>query len=833
MARATIIEDLGSGQYRIERKWSGRDQIQEKIDAYNEEITKLQATYDSMPQTTTDELFQKNIVKLQIASLQSKVTYLTNNFPVDKIVTAWCADYTENLSGDVGTIDIAGEYTADVNIRPGMISSNAYSGSRDGELYPAIALGPWTSLLNQMIYPGWQKFKPLHRYAIIIEGTIDRDANTCAVAVQPTFSLMNYNVNKAATGGGEAPAAGSGVQSTRIKNYNVNLGNTLGTDEIELIRSGVLEAGYSSEFFIQNAAMSHPGFVDFIDRNPTHPISQVTELAPPIYMTDEMYIQVDRICRAFDFWYRYESDQSGYEIGDFWNVMYDLGDPWYAIPRALGESQDTFTLGSISLNFEPTALGAVIDPKYDDFQVAYPLQKRRGDCEDFVLTKMQAIIEAGIIPAENLQVLLCYVVNAGYHAVLGIQTQNKGFLISDQRDYGQLWEIEQLSRTHYWESFSVATAAGSDVTWAKAQVILKDVPIEYMECNASAFIDGDEVIVEFTDQSWDNPKIIGFKENPTECLAKDVFVMGGRRGLWNYSYGISTDTWTQLSALPHPVERTALCSVAHLEYGYLFGGWRNTGIGDLVEVINDTTRYNIYAKVFSAVQDFPAPARSFATSFATDTDAYLVGGTQALAGDWGEGGTRLYDIYGDVEKLNFLTLTWTSTTGILPKYELASFNIGGYGHVIGGRLNELISYFNGVVVTDVHQRFDHISEIWEHKKELTASRSTMAAFSSGNYGFVVNGYFTNIDLQTRINTNSCQRYRGDTDSWSEVTPFPWNEPMWSSADLSSGNGYVSQYKSYYSPAIPLTEYNIDQDSWRSLQDEFMLNEQSTVWGNPN
>ena len=46
---------------------------------------------------------------------------------------------------------------------------------------------------------------------------------------------------------------------------------------------------------------------------------------------------------------------------------------------------------------------------------------------------------------------------------------------------------------------------------------LKNVPVKYMECNASAFEVGDTVVVQFDDQSWDKPKITGFVREPKPC----------------------------------------------------------------------------------------------------------------------------------------------------------------------------------------------------------------------------------------------------------------------------------------------------------------------------
>jgi len=47
--------------------------------------------------------------------------------------------------------------------------------------------------------------------------------------------------------------------------------------------------------------------------------------------------------------------------------------------------------------------------------------------------------------------------------------------------------------------------------------VLTDVPVEYMSCNAGAFADDDEVLVMFIDQSFSDPKVIGFKDNPRSC----------------------------------------------------------------------------------------------------------------------------------------------------------------------------------------------------------------------------------------------------------------------------------------------------------------------------
>ena len=46
---------------------------------------------------------------------------------------------------------------------------------------------------------------------------------------------------------------------------------------------------------------------------------------------------------------------------------------------------------------------------------------------------------------------------------------------------------------------------------------LSNVPIEYMQCKAGAFEEGDKVVVQFIDHNWSTPKVIGFQYEPQPC----------------------------------------------------------------------------------------------------------------------------------------------------------------------------------------------------------------------------------------------------------------------------------------------------------------------------
>jgi hypothetical protein len=52
---------------------------------------------------------------------------------------------------------------------------------------------------------------------------------------------------------------------------------------------------------------------------------------------------------------------------------------------------------------------------------------------------------------------------------------------------------------------------------------LNNVPIQYLDCNGTAFEDGDKVIVKFEGQNWATPKVIGFVDNPKACSIYLIF----------------------------------------------------------------------------------------------------------------------------------------------------------------------------------------------------------------------------------------------------------------------------------------------------------------------
>ena len=63
---------------------------------------------------------------------------------------------------------------------------------------------------------------------------------------------------------------------------------------------------------------------------------------------------------------------------------------------------------------------------------------------------------------------------------------------------------------------AASSAQGLDINQGN---YLVDVPIEYMECDATVFEDGDRVLVQFVGQNWESPKVIGFESDPRPCFS--------------------------------------------------------------------------------------------------------------------------------------------------------------------------------------------------------------------------------------------------------------------------------------------------------------------------
>lgn len=235
MGKGTIISHTGDGQYQvsviyntdraqaekaanltkiadietqIEEKETEQEEVEAEITALVSEIkienTKPepnQAIIENLEKDLAEKRIEKetivasiNVLKLQKLSLEKRNETL-DAIPETETITAWCADLTEDLTGEVGLIEVPGESTA-FNIQPGYEGNAAYNAARDGQLTPTLAMTPAAAFYNLAMLPGWQKWKPTYRYGTIT--SIDGDLADVSLDAA-TSTQQSLGVNQAST----------------------------------------------------------------------------------------------------------------------------------------------------------------------------------------------------------------------------------------------------------------------------------------------------------------------------------------------------------------------------------------------------------------------------------------------------------------------------------------------------------------------------------------------------------------------------------------------------------------------------------------------------------
>src|SRR3972149_6494662 len=72
-----------------------------------DEIRKLTSYINTSRMQRDSEKSEVSGKKIEITSLKAEKTYLENNLPEDIVMeTVWCADFNEEIVGDVGTIEV-------------------------------------------------------------------------------------------------------------------------------------------------------------------------------------------------------------------------------------------------------------------------------------------------------------------------------------------------------------------------------------------------------------------------------------------------------------------------------------------------------------------------------------------------------------------------------------------------------------------------------------------------------------------------------------------------------------------------------------------------------
>lgn len=160
MGKARILSGGIGGLYEI-RIEHEKKRLQAETARLIDAIAQISAR---LPGLTGSAL---SLAKVRKTALEARLSYIERYKTRTVSRSAWCADVTQDQNGDIGTIEIPGEPAGGINVRPGYGGGAAYNDDRDGILQMPIASTPSGAFYNLALLPGWQKWKPTHRYGTI------------------------------------------------------------------------------------------------------------------------------------------------------------------------------------------------------------------------------------------------------------------------------------------------------------------------------------------------------------------------------------------------------------------------------------------------------------------------------------------------------------------------------------------------------------------------------------------------------------------------------------------------------------------------------------------
>lgn len=486
----------------------------------------------------------------------------------------------------------------------------------------------------------------------------------------------------------------------------------------------------------------------------------MTEAPAALALSDAQYAEIAAVNAQVNTEHEYQTDASGYHIGDYWTIM-GAGDP--------------------------------------------------GDCEDFALTKQQALIDAGY-NAKNLQLAWGYTETGGGHAFLLIQS-NRGTLVLDNR-YQTVMQLENVP-------YRVQGYQRAGQTWANFTTKLEAVPIEYMSCNAAAFSDGDAVLVKFEGQDWSSPKVIGFKENPAACEFS-MYAFWGNDPSGAYEQAFKIDLSTQVAAIIatyqflNPFNREAVASFKAGASIHLVGGYAQNITYGLYEqsaaVLNNNTQYNTATGVYAEKTEVPAPVRSMSAGFSLGAYGYSIGGGKYFDPDY-VSGYLTGNVYPDNDQYYPTTDAWSAKTDCpLSRMGARGFAVNGKLHILNGH-DDFIAYSgpgDGNNVQSGHTAFDPDADSWQSMTDIDEPRTLGNHCAIGDNGYAFGGFIFTGAYSTA--TQIDRVYTPGTDTWALIShPVATSGFQQRFGRQSNQKGYIASSARIYYEYTPETDSYVQQE----------------------
>lgn len=193
---ADLIEQVAGLEFENTELSDENVTLQGQADAADETLSGLLDDLDSAQSDLADAIEEysslenkKSVAKLKLTAAQKRLQWLQDpaNVPTNPTVDAWCADFTEDLSGDVGICEVAGQRENGYNIQPGYEDNAVYDADRDGKLVPAAAVNSPHVYWDWAMQDGWQKWMPTYRWGMITD--IDHELDTCGVSLEDVYAV--------------------------------------------------------------------------------------------------------------------------------------------------------------------------------------------------------------------------------------------------------------------------------------------------------------------------------------------------------------------------------------------------------------------------------------------------------------------------------------------------------------------------------------------------------------------------------------------------------------------------------------------------------------------
>ncbi|WP_027714892.1 hypothetical protein, partial [Desulfuromonas sp. TF] len=162
LAVGTAKEVLSAAIYALKQA-----EGEEDILAAGQKVEEATSALRGAEKLLSDLRALKASMKLRKTANLKRIELLTAECPETAEAQAWCADYADNLSGEVGTIETARLSKDDAGGTPPIIrpagetgDGAAYDAVRDGQLRPIWSQTPAQALLNHILTAGASKWKP-------------------------------------------------------------------------------------------------------------------------------------------------------------------------------------------------------------------------------------------------------------------------------------------------------------------------------------------------------------------------------------------------------------------------------------------------------------------------------------------------------------------------------------------------------------------------------------------------------------------------------------------------------------------------------------------------